>query len=63
MDGSCNRKFDLHCKCVLRLSFRYANTQTLEEGYGINMVPLATFAMETYSDDSCKVFYPKIEDP
>lgn len=48
---------------VLRLSFRYANTQTLEEGYGINMVPLATFAMETYSDDSCKVFYPKIEDP
>lgn len=48
---------------VLRLSFRYANTQTLEEGYGINMVPLATFAMETYSDDSCKVFYPQIEDP
>ena len=48
---------------VLRLSFRYANTQTLEEGYGINMVPLATFAMETYSDDSCKVFYPNIEDP
>lgn len=48
---------------VLRLSFRYANTQTLEEGYGINMVPLATFAMETYSDDSCKVFYSKIEDP
>lgn len=48
---------------VLRLSFRYANTQTLEEGYGINMVPLATFAMETYSDDPCTVFYPKIEDP
>lgn len=48
---------------VLRLSFRYANTQTLEEGYGINMVPLATFAMETYADDSCELFYPKIEDP
>lgn len=48
---------------VLRLSFRYANTQTLEEGYGINMVPLATFAMETYADESCDVFYPKIEDP
>ena len=30
---------------VLRLSLRYANTRTLEEGYGINMVPLATFAM------------------
>ena len=48
---------------VLRLSFRYANTQTIEEGYGINMVPLATFAMETYSDDPCAQFYPKIEDP
>lgn len=48
---------------VLRLSFRYANTQTLEEGYGINMLPLATFAMETYKDDPCTLFYPKIEDP
>ena len=48
---------------VLRLSFRYANTQTIEEGYGINMVPLATFAMETYADDPCELFYPKIEDP
>ncbi len=48
---------------VLRLSFRYANTQTIEEAYGINMVPLATFAMETYADDSCELFYPKIEDP
>lgn len=47
---------------VLRLSLRYANTQTLEEGYGINMVPLATFAMETYADDPCTVFIPKIED-
>lgn len=48
---------------VLRLSFRYANTQTLEEGYGINMVPLVTFAMETYGNDPCTIFYPKIEDP
>ena len=48
---------------VLRLSFRYANTQTLEEGYGINMVPMATFAMETYANDPCTIFYPKIEDP
>ena len=44
---------------VLRLSLRYANTQTLEEGYGINMVPLATFAMETYADDPCTLFRPK----
>jgi len=47
---------------VLRLSLRYANTQTLEEGYAINMVNLATFAMETYKDDPCEVFAPKISD-
>ena len=46
---------------VLRLSLRYANTQTLEEGYGINMVPLATFAMETYAEDPCEIFMPKFE--
>ena len=49
---------------VLRVSLRYANTQTLEEGYGINMLPLATFAMETYPDaDACGIFMPKLEDP
>ncbi len=48
---------------VLRLSLRYANTRTLEEGYGINMVPLATFAMETYADDPCALFQPRIEQP
>ncbi len=47
------------CICnVLRLSLRYANLATLEEGYGINLVPLATFAMETYSDDPCEEFIP-----
>ena len=45
---------------VLRMSLRYANTQTLEEGYGINMVPLATFAMETYADDPCEIFLPHV---
>jgi len=47
------------CICnVLRLSLRYANLSTLEEGYGINLVPLATFAMETYGDDPCDEFMP-----
>ncbi len=47
------------CICnVLRLSLRYANLSTLEEGYGINLVPLATFAMETYGDDPCEEFLP-----
>ncbi|MCI6549613.1 MAG: fructose-1,6-bisphosphatase [Prevotella sp.] len=49
------------CICnVIRLSLRYANLATLEEGYGINLVPLATFAMETYQDDPCKEFKPKL---
>jgi len=49
------------CICnVLRLSLRYANLATLEEGYGINLVPLATFALETYSDDPCTEFIPKL---
>lgn len=43
---------------VLRLSLRYANMTTLEEGYGINLLPLATFAMETYADDPCLCFQP-----
>ena len=49
------------CQCnVIRLSLRYANLTTLEEGYGINLVPLATFAMETYGNDPCEEFQPKI---
>ncbi len=49
------------CICnVLRLSLRYANLATLEEGYGINLVPLATFALETYADDPCEEFMPKL---
>ena len=49
------------CICnVIRLSLRYANLSTLEEGYGINLVPLATFAMETYKEDDCKEFLPKL---
>ena len=49
------------CICnVLRLSLRYANLTTLEEGYGINLVPLATFAMETYGDDPCEEFIPRL---
>ena len=44
---------------VLRVSIRYANIETLEEGYGINLLPLANFAMETYHDDPCEVFQTK----
>ncbi len=47
---------------VLRISLRYGNLVTLEDGYGINLLPLATFAMDTYANDPCLYFYPKIED-
>ena len=49
------------CICnVIRLSLRYANLATLEEGYGINLIPLATFALDTYGDDPCEEFLPRI---
>ena len=41
---------------VLRISARYGNLNILEEGYGINLVPLAKFALETYADDPCEAF-------
>ncbi len=44
---------------VIRLSMRYGNLSTLEDGYGINLLPLATFAMEAYADDPCTAFAPK----
>lgn len=46
---------------VLRLSLRYGNMATIEDGYGINLVPLATFAMETYGDDECQGFGPRLD--
>lgn len=49
------------CICnVIRIALRYANMGTLEDGYGINLIPLATFAMETYGEDPCTEFLPKI---
>ena len=44
---------------VLRVSIRYANIETLEEGYGINLLPLANFAMTTYGDDPCTIWQTK----
>lgn len=44
---------------VLRVSIRYANIETLEEGYGINLLPLANFAMTIYGDDSCTIWQTK----
>lgn len=42
---------------VIRISARYGNLNTLEEGYGINLIPLVRFALDKYHDDSCDVFH------
>ena len=43
---------------TIRLSARFANLDTIEDGYGINLLPLATFAMDFYDKDECLVFKP-----
>jgi len=48
-----------HMACianVLRMAARYGNLATVEDGYGINLLPLATFAMETYAETNCDAF-------
>ena len=44
---------------VIRNSLRYRNLDILEDGYGINMLPLAAFAMEAYENDPCVAFAMK----
>ncbi|NFI53266.1 fructose-1,6-bisphosphatase [Clostridium botulinum] len=47
---------------VLRISTRYANLDLVEEIYGINLLPLATFALKYYRDDPCESFIPKVKE-
>ncbi len=44
---------------VIRLALRYANMDTLENGYAVSLLPLASLAMEVYGKDRCKLFRPK----
>lgn len=44
---------------VIRICCRYTNLDIIEDGYGINMLPLATFALEFYKDDPCTAFKAK----
>lgn len=44
---------------VIRICLRYANMETLEGGYGISLLPLATLAMDAYGDDPCRQFQVK----
>lgn len=41
---------------VIRSAATYGNLSTLEDGYGINLLPLATMALENYGDDNCEAF-------
>lgn len=47
---------------VLRMSARYGNLDTLENGYGINLIPLATFAMKQYAHTNCDAFKIKYDE-
>ena len=42
---------------VVRICARYNNLDTLENGYGINLIPLARFALDCYGDDPCDKFH------
>ncbi|GAA5522741.1 fructose-1,6-bisphosphatase [Aliifodinibius salicampi] len=44
---------------VIRVSLRYANMETLENGYGISILPLMSLAVNVYGDDPCEQFRPK----
>ena len=48
-----------HLACianVIRMAAHYGNLATIEDGYGINLLPLATFAMEVYGNVNCDAF-------
>ena len=60
MGAACGEK-----TCIanaLRISARYSNLDIIEDIYGINILPLATFSLETYKDDPCTCFMPKGEE-
>ena len=54
-----------HLACiatVIRIAARYGNLDTIEEGYGINLIPLVTFALKTYENVNCDRFAIKYSD-
>jgi fructose-1,6-bisphosphatase-3 len=44
---------------VIRICLRYTNMETLERGYAISLLPLASFAVDVYGDDPCRQFVPR----
>lgn len=57
MGAACGNEANI-CN-VVRICSRYDNLDILEDGYGINIRPLATFALDTYKNDPCTNFMPK----
>jgi len=45
---------------ALRAALRYGNLEFLEEGYGINMRPLARFAMNHYQNLDEEIYQPRL---
>ena len=45
---------------AIRIALRYTDLDTLQSGYGINLLPLAALAVELYGDDPCEQFQPKV---
>ena len=48
---------------VIRICLRYANMETLENGYAISLLPLASLALDVYGSDPCAQFKPKLNNP
>ena len=45
---------------AIRIALRYTDLETLQSGYGINLLPLAALAVKLYGDDPCEQFQPKV---
>ena len=60
MGAGCGNKANI--ATVIRICARYNNIGILEDSYGINIRPLSTFALETYKNDECLNFMPKVFD-
>jgi fructose-1,6-bisphosphatase-3 len=44
---------------VIRICLHHGNMETLENGYAVSLLPLASFAIETYGNDPCDLFMPQ----
>ena len=44
---------------VIRICLHHGNMETLENGYAVSLLPLASLAIETYGHDPCDLFMPQ----